>query len=199
MPREISETIYEQPPRLPDATPTLDVLSSAATRPTHQLSPNFLRTLVIIISTITFFFLLILFLIVMLLKSRRLRLLSSFEDKVSASSFVQSTSTAISNDFSNDIYQFKPRSISNMDYGGFIEQSFRAPEAALTGLVPQNNLSPRFYRHHQNFSQRRAPLYIQSPSLSDPHRSELSTTTQEPYVSQPRMTHLHNGDVIISA
>jgi hypothetical protein len=135
----------------------------------------------------------------MLMKSRRLRSLSSFEDKASASSFVQSTSTGISTDFSNDIYQFKPKSISTLDYGMLMDQSYQSPRPALSGLVPQNNLSPRFYRHHQAFSQRRAPLYIQSPSLSGLQTSDLSTTTHEPYISLPKVTHLHNGDVIISA
>lgn len=104
----------------------------------------------------------------MLIKTRRFRLFSSSEDKISSSSFARSASTVTSNDYPNDIYHFKSQTY---DYSQHYYPTY------LPGLVPQNNLSPRFYRSYHEYNQRRVPIHIQSPII----------------------THLQNGDVLISA
>jgi hypothetical protein len=135
-----------------------------------QIIPtDFLRILVIIALASLLFFILIIFIIIMLIKTHRFRLSSSSEDKISSSSFASSASTITSNDYPNDIYQFKSQTY---DYSQHYYPTF------IPGLVPQTNLSPRFYRSaYQGFNERRIPVHIQSPII----------------------THLQNGDVLISA
>lgn len=134
------------------------------------LPTNFLRILIIIALASLLFFIIIIFIIVMLIKTHRFRLSSSSDDKISSSSFARSASTVTSNDYPPDIYQFK---------SPIYDFSRPCYPTYLPGLVPQTNLSPRFYRPYQNFNdrQRRIPVHIQSPII----------------------THLQNGDVLISA
>ncbi len=134
----------------------------------------------------------------MLIKSHRFHLSSSSEDKVSSSSFAHSTSTGTSTDFHNEIYQFKPQSFISTDYSRRYENYLTTRPTFIPGLVPQTNLSPRFYRQYQGFDERRrrAPLHIESPSLSS-NNHRLLTTNQRTHL--PTITHLKNGDVLISA
>ena len=145
---------------------------------TSPSNPNFLYSIIFIVSLIILLFIFILFLIAMLIKSRRS---TSFGGKISGSSFIHSISTAISNDSNQDTDRSQT-TLSNY--------LFQNPISFLPGLVPHNSLSPRFYRPYQVFDQRRAPMYIQSPRLSIVH--------QDQHVS-PRLTRLDNGDFQISA
>ena len=154
--------------------------------PIQQTRTNFIRILVIITLTSLLFCILIIFIIAMLIKTRRFRWPSTSDDKISSSSFIHSTSTAIS----NEIYQFKPQSILSYDYSQRHGNYFSTRPTYLPGLVPQTNLSPRFSRPYSAFDThyRRAPVHIQSPSLT--------------YTDQglfPSIKHLQNGDVLISA
>jgi hypothetical protein len=144
--------------------------------PTIKPTPTeLIRILVIIAIASLLFFILIIFILAMLIKSHRCHLSSISEDKVSSSSFAQSISTAMSADFPQEIYQYKPPSNLSNHY---------SKPRLIPGLVPQTNLSPRFYR------QRRTPLYIQSPSINHGANKRIH---------RPIITHLKNGDVIISA
>lgn len=158
----------------------------------QQPTINFIRILILIAILSLLFFILILFIIAMLIKSRRFRLSTLSGDKISSSSFAPSSSTAISADLSNEIYQFKPQSFISNDYSKRYEDYFSTKPTFIPGLVPQTNLSPRFYRQYQGHDerQRRIPLNIQSPSLS--HINHKRTHF-------PTITHLQNGDVLISA
>lgn len=154
--------------------------------PMQQARTNFIRILVIITLASLLFCILIIFIIAMLIKTRRFRWPSTSDDKISSSSFIHSTSTAIS----NEIYQFKPQSILSYDYSQRHGNYFCTRPTYLPGLVPQTNLSPRFSRPYSAFDThyRRAPVHIQSPSLT--------------YTDQglfPSIKHLQNGDVLISA
>jgi len=101
----------------------------------------------------------------MLIKSHRFHLSTISEDDKMSS---------ISTDFPNEIYNFKPQSfISNDYFPTFIHE-----------LVPQTNLSPRFYRQYQGVNERQR----QPPSLSYINHRLL-----------PTITHLKNGDVLITA
>jgi len=126
-----------------------------------QSNKLFLRILAIIALASLLFFILIIFTMIMLIKTHRFRL--------SSSSFARSASIITSNDYPNDIYHFKSQTY---DYSQHYYPTF------IPGLVPQTNLSPRFYRSaYQGFNERRIPVHIQSPII----------------------THLQNGDVLISA
>lgn len=154
---------------------------------------NFFRILIIIAILSLLFFILILFIIAMLIKSHRFRLSTLSKDKISSSSFApSSTTTAISADFSNEIYQFKPQSFISNDYSRRYEDYFSTNPTFIPGLVPQTNLSPRFHRQYQGHyeQQRQRSLHIQSPSLSYINRKRTHL---------PTVTHLQNGDVLISA
>lgn len=154
---------------------------------------NFFRILIIIAILSLLFFILILFIIAMLIKSHRFRLSTLSKDKISSSSFApSSTTTAISADFSNEIYQFKPQSFIPNDYSRRYEDYFSTNPTFIPGLVPQTNLSPRFHRQYQGHyeQQRQRSLHIQSPSLSYINRKRTHL---------PTVTHLQNGDVLISA
>jgi hypothetical protein len=177
-------------------------------RPKH--STVFVRTLIVIVVAIILFFTLIILIITILIKSHRFRITStSSEDKVSSSSFAHSTSTAISNDSSTNInyhhqleQQQQPIStIKSIDYKNYLSKT-----TYLHGLVPQTNLSPRFHRQQQTIDdRRRIPLNIRSPSLSriNPFVDHAALTTNEQFTKKrsplPKVTRLHNGDVIISA
>jgi len=174
-----------------------------------QTTTNFIRILVIIAIASLLFFILIIFIIAMLIKSHRFHLSSSSEDKVSSSSFAHSTSTGTSTDFHNEIYQFKPQSFISTDYSRRYENYLTTRPTFIPGLVPQTNLSPRFYRQYQGFDEqrrRRTPVNIQSPSLSSisPFVDRGSLTSNK-YNNTKRQTHLpivtrlQNGDVLISA
>lgn len=130
---------------------------------------QFVRVLVIIALASLLFCILIIFIIAMLIKTRRFPLSSSSEDKVSSSSFIHSSSTATS----NEIYQFKPQSILSYDYSS-------TRPTFLPGLV---SLSPRFYRPYAQFPRRTSTFPC--------------TTNQRSHF--PTVTHLQNGDVLISA
>ena len=163
---------------------------------TIQHSPsNFIRILVIIALASLLFCILIIFIIAMLIKTQRFHLPSS-EDKVSSSSFSRSSITATSTaDFPNEIYQFKPQSILSYNhsppYGNYFP-------TFLPGLVPQGNLSPRFYRPYLGHDRRprRTPVHIQSPSVSSSNQGLLTTNRR---IHRPTITRLQNGDVLISA
>ncbi|CAF1076383.1 unnamed protein product [Rotaria sordida] len=189
-------------------------LFSSSTKQIHTISNSFIFILIIITIISLLCFILIISIITILIKTHRCRLLlsSSSEDKVSSSSFAQSTSTAISTDFSNEIYQFQQLPILSTDYSKHYENYLITQPKFIHGIVPQTNLSPRFYRHYQGFdkTQRRAPLHIQSPSLSYVNTfidHGLLTTNTSSYNNDnikkrnhlPTITHLQNGDVLISA
>jgi hypothetical protein len=184
-------------------------LFSSTTKQLNQTTTSFIRILVIIALISLLFFILIIFIIAILIKSHRFRISSSSEDKVSSSSFAQSISTAISTDFSNEIYQFKQQPIISIDYSRRYENYLTPRPPLIHGLVPQTNLSPRFYRQYQGFDEqrrRRTPVNIQSPSLSSisPFADRGSLTSNK-YNNTKRQTHLpivtrlQNGDVLISA
>ena len=168
----------------------------------------FIRTLIFIAIAIILFFTLIILIILIILKSHRLHVSSiSSDDKVSSSSFAQSTSTAISTDSPTNInyhHQLKQEPISSLissDYENYLRKS-----TFVHGLVPQTNLSPRFHRQQQTIDKRRrVPLHVRSPSLSriNPFIDHASLTTSEHLTqtqrsSLPKVTHLQNGDIIIS-
>jgi hypothetical protein len=137
----------------------------------------------------------------MLIKSHRLSLSTLSEDKISSSSFAPSTLTAISANFQNEIYQFKPQSFILNDYSKRYENYFETirPPTFIHGLVSQPNLSAHFYRQYQGFDERRrrTPLHIQSPSPSYINHGLLTTNNRRTHL--PTITHLQNGDVLISA
>ncbi len=164
----IFRQLYENLSDSSSTTTSKSILFSSTIK--RILPTNFLRILIIIALASLLFFIVIIFIIVMLIKTHRFRLSSSSEDKISSSSFARSASTVTSNDYHPDIYQFKSQTY---DYSRHYYPTY------LPGLVPQANLSPRFYRSYQGFNdrQRRIPLHIQSPII----------------------THLQNGDVLISA
>ena len=203
-------------------TPVGRNLSSAFTR-VHRdhRSKAFIRTLMMIAVAILLLFILIILIIVILIKSQRWRSSStSSEDKASSSSFAPSTSTVLSMDLSTAMnyhhhhqLQLPPRSISTISshestrqYDNYLT---RAP--FLHGLVPQSSLSSRFHQQQQQQQQpvrddrRRMPLHIRSPSLAriNPFLDHGSLATNEHLAQQrssaPKVTRLHNGDVIISA
>lgn len=124
----------------------------------------------------------------MLIKARRFRWPSTSDDKISSSSFIHSTSTAVS----NEIYQFKPQSILSYDYTQRLGHSFSNRPTYLPGLVPQANLSPRFYRSSsgwdRHYRQALPSAQIRSSSLTHPNQGLF-----------PSIRHLQNGDVLISA
>lgn len=153
----------------------------------------------------------------MLVKSYRFRASStSSEDKVSSSSFAQSTSTALSMDLSTNPtshyhQQLEPTraSISPITSADSFQHydNYLSKTGIVHGLVPQTILSPRFHRQQQVLDERRrTPLQIRSPSLSriNPFidHASLATTKERQgskRVSSPQVTRLENGDVIISA
>ena len=153
----------------------------------------------------------------MLVKSYRFRASStSSEDKVSSSSFAQSTSTALSMDLSTNPtnhyhQQLEPAraSISPITSADSFQHydNYLSKTGIVHGLVPQTVLSPRFHRQQQVLDERRrTPLQIRSPSLSriNPFidHASLATTKERQAskrVSSPQVTRLENGDVIISA
>ncbi len=169
----------------------------------------FIRTLVVIAIAVILFFILIILIIIIVIKSQRFRVPStSSEDKVSSSSFAQSISTGFSTDSPTNInyqqQQKQQQSISTLppiNYENYLRKS-----TFIHGLVPQTNLSPRFHRPQQTLDEkRRVPLHIRSPSLLriNPFIDHASLTTNEHLTKQrgplPKVTHLKNGDVIISA
>ena len=171
---------------------------------------GFIRTLIAIAIAITLFFILILLIITIVIKSHRFDVPStSFEDKVSSSSFAQSTSTATSTDSPINInyphqikQQQQQRTMLSIDYENYLKNS-----PFVQGLVPQTNLTPKFHRQQQTIDEkRRIPLEIRSPSLSriNPFidHALLTTTEQQlkkKHVQVPKITRLYNGDVLISA
>ncbi|CAF3425926.1 unnamed protein product [Rotaria socialis] len=191
-------------------------LFSSPKNETIPLTTSFVSILIIITIVTLLCFILIIFIIAMLIKTHRCRLSSSSEDKVSSSSFAQSTSTAISTDFSNEIYQFQQLPIISTDYSRRYENYLITRPTFLHGIVPQSNLSPRFHRQYQGLEriQRRAPLQIKSPSLSCNNKyTDHGLLTTNKYDNNnnnnnnntkrrnhlPTVTHLQNGDVLISA
>lgn len=202
--------MYEYLPNLNSTTSMLNLFSSTTKQFNHTTN-GFIRILVIIAIISLLFFMLIIFIIAILIKSHRFRISSSSEDKVSSSSFAQSISTAISTDFCNDIYQFKQEPIISLDYSRRYENYLTARPSPpfIHGLVPQTNLSPRFYRQYHGFDERRrrrAPVHVQSPSLSsiNPY-IDHGLLTSNKYNNTKNRTHLpsvarlQNGDVLISA
>jgi hypothetical protein len=195
-------------------TPIHNLLSSTYKKINRQNQTKaFIRTLIVIGLAIILFFILIVLIIVILIKSHRFRISStSSEDKVSSSSFAQSISTGISTDLSATMnyhqQQQPPPAISTIissDYARRYENYLTKP-IFIHGLVPQTNLTPRFHRQQQVIDERRRiPLHIRSPSLSriDPFIDHAALTTSEHIrkkrVPLPKVTHLRNGDVVISA
>ncbi|CAF4880550.1 unnamed protein product [Rotaria sp. Silwood1] len=178
------------------------------------IKTSFILILIIITIISLLCFILIISVITILIKTHRCRLLSSSEDKVSSSSFAQSTSTAISTDLSNEIYQFQQLPILTTDYSKHYQNYLIEQTKFIHGIVPQTNLSPRFHRHYQDFDkiQRRAPLQIQSPSLScvntlidhgllttNKYNINNNDNNTKKCNHLPTITHLQNGDVLISA
>ena len=179
-------TVFRQ---IPDNTsdPSETSPSIFFSDPLIQPAPKtFIRILVIIILASLLFCVLIIFIIAMLIKARRFRWPSTSDDKTSSSSFIHSTSTALS----NEIYQFKPQSILSYDYSQRHANHFYARPSSyyLPGLVPQTNLSPRFYRSVSGWN----PHYRRAQIRS----SSLTHTDQGLF---PSIRHLQNGDVLISA
>ncbi|CAF3323453.1 unnamed protein product [Rotaria sp. Silwood2] len=194
-------------------TKSMLTLFSSTRKETNSMTTSFIFILIIITIVSLLCFILIISIITILIKTHRCRLLSSSEDKVSSSSFAQSTSTAISTDFSNEIYQFQQLPILSTDYSRHYENYLITRPTFIHGILPQTNLSPRFHRHYQGFdkTQRRAPLQIQSPSLSFVNTSiDHGLLTTNKYNKDnndntkknhhlPTITRLQNGDVLISA
>lgn len=186
-----------------------DIFTSSADEPPSAMTTNFLRILILVAITSVLFFVLIMFIITVLIKSHRFRVSSFSEDKASSSSFAPSVSTAISTDLSNDVYQFKHQPILSSDCPRRYEQHVNTKPTFIHGLVPQANLSPRFYRPYQGFDERRrrrVPLQIDSPSLASINpfvdRSLLTSNrynSMTPHTHLPIVTHLRNGDVLITA
>lgn len=196
---------------IPSTTSMIDLFSSPP-KDNNTLPSSFIYILLVITFVSLLCFILIIFIITMLIKTHRCRLSSSSEDKVSSSSFVQSTSTAISTDYSNEIYQFQQLPILASDYPRHSENYLIGRPTIIHGIVPQANLSPRFYRQYQGFDkmQRRGPLQIKSPSLSSVNKyidHGLLAKNKYDHIDNytkkrnhlPRVTHLENGDVVISA
>ncbi|UJR09466.1 hypothetical protein I4U23_013704 [Adineta vaga] len=209
-PLSIARQIYEYSPNefILNSTSTEFDFSSSSLKPVQETTTkNFVRILVLIAIASLLFFILIMFIIAILIKTHRFRLSSFSEDKVSSSSFAPSISTAISTDLSNEIYQFKQPSSLSMDYSRRYEQNLTMKPTFIHGLVPQANLSPRFYRQYQGFDQRRrVPIQIESPSLSSMNPfvdQEFLTSNRynnmKTRTHLPIVTHLQNGDVLISA
>ncbi|CAF4228342.1 unnamed protein product, partial [Rotaria sp. Silwood2] len=125
----------------------------------------------------------------------------------SSSSFAQSTSTATSADSPINIdyhHQLKQQPISTVISSNY--DTYLTKSTFVHGLVPQTNLSPRFHRQQKTIDERRRiPLHIRSPSLSriNPFIDHGSLTTNEHLTKKraplPKVTHLKNGNVIISA
>lgn len=133
-----------------------------------RLTSTLFKWLILVAIIIFILIIFIAFLIVILIKTRRI---SSNDEKISSSSFIISSSTIMSNDIGQENEHYQT--------GSFV-----------TGLLPQNSLSPRFYRPQQQFDQRRVPMYIQSPSLSFLGQNQMSS---------PKLTRLENGDILITA
>jgi hypothetical protein len=212
-PLSISRQMYDYLPNelsLNSTSALFDVFSSTTkeTRPTAATT-SFARILVLIAVAGLLFFILIMFIIAILIKSHRFRVSSFSEDKVSSSSFAPSISTAMSSDLSNEVYQFKHQPTLSIDYPRRYEHHVTTKPTFIHGLVPQGNLSPRFYRPYQGFDERyrrRVPLQIESPSLSSVNPfvdRELLTSNRynntKACTHLPLVTHLQNGDVLISA
>lgn len=175
-------------------------------RPNESIT--FIRILVVITVAIILFFILIILIIIILIKSQRFRVSSTTsEDKVSSSSFAQSTSTALSTDSpTNIIYPSEKQQPCIATLPPINYQTYLNHSTFVQGLVPQTNLSPRFHRQQQTLDdKRRVPLYIRSPSLLriNPFIDHASLTTKENLTKKrpllPHVTRLQNGDVIISA
>ncbi|CAF3963369.1 unnamed protein product [Adineta steineri] len=212
-PLSISRQIYDYLPNessLTSTTSMFDIFSSTTTKQIYPPPMNFFRTLIIVAIASLLFFIFIVFIIAILIKSHRFRVSSFSEDKISSSSFAPSISTAISTDLSNDIYQFKQQQPTvSLDYSRRYDNYLTTRSTYIHGIVPQSNLSPRFYRQYQGFDERRrrrrAPLQIESPSLSSIDHELLTTkkyihnNNTKTRTHLPIVTHLHNGDVLISA
>ena len=212
-PPPISRQLYEEIPfqsRLSATARIIQKVFTSTRRQVHRRNESlaFVRILVAVTIAIILFFILITLIIIILIKSQRFRVSSTTsEDKVSSSSFAQSTSTALSTDSPTNINYLQEKqqpSIATLpliNYQNYLNKSTFAQ-----GLVPQTNLSPRFHRQQQTLDEkRRVPLHIRSPSLLriNPFIDHASLTTKENLLKKrpllPQVTRLQNGDVIISA
>lgn len=214
-PPTISRQLYEEFPfqSRPTTTTTARTLEKvflSTWRQVHRRNEPiaFIRILVAIIIAVILFFILIVLIIIILIKSKRFRVASTTsEDKVSSSSFAQSTSTALSADSPTNIHYPQEKqqpSIATLPLINY--QNYLNKSTFVQGLVPQTNLSPRFHRQQQTLDEkRRVPLHIRSPSLLriNPFIDHASLTTKENFTKKrpllPQVTRLQNGDVIISA
>lgn len=207
----MSRQLYDNDLFLSSTTMTSihDFLSSTY----QQVNPQnettvFIRTFIFIAIAMILFFVLIVLIIIIFIRTHRFHVSSTTcEDKVSSSSFAQSTSTALSTDSTNINYhrqlnQQPVSTITSVSYENILTKS-----TFVHGLVPQTNLSPRFHRQQQLVEEkRRIPLQIRSPSLTriNPFIDHGAlTTTNEDLAKKrsplPKVTRLQNGDVIISA
>ncbi|CAF1026957.1 unnamed protein product [Rotaria sordida] len=212
--RQIHEELFNEPflsSTIPTQTtsPIYYLLSSTYKHSNRQHQTTaFIRTLIAIAIAIILFFILVLLIIIIIIKSNRFRVSSkSSEDKISSTSFAQSTSTATSADSPTDIdyhHQLKQQPISTVISSNY--ENYLTRSTFVHGLVPLTNLSPRFNRQQKTIDERRrVPLHIRSPSLSriNPFIDHASLTTNEHLTKKrsplPKVTHLKNGDFIISA
>jgi hypothetical protein len=191
------------------STISMSNLFSSTKKQFDQTPTMFIRVLIIIAIASLIFFILIVFIIAVLIKLHRFRI-SSSEDRVSSSSFGQSTLTATSTDLPSEIYQFKPQEpIRSTKYTRRYENYLTTKPAFIRGLVPQTNLSPRFHQQYYDYDERRrVPLNIQSPTLAriNPfidHGLLTIDKYNDNHIKKrtdlPKITRLQNGDVFISA
>ncbi|CAF1123452.1 unnamed protein product [Adineta steineri] len=196
------------------ATTSFDNILSSTHKQISPLNQTtvFIRTLIFITIAIILFFILIILIIIILIRSHRIHASTTpCEDKVSSSSFAQSTSTALSSDSSTNINYHRQSkqqeqqpisTVTSVSYENILTKS-----TFVRGLVPETNLSPRFHRQQQTLDEkRRIPLQIRSPSLTriNPFIDHASLTTTNEHSNKkratiPKVTCLQNGDIIISA
>ena len=198
--------VYQDETFLSTTTRSMFDLFSSTQKQINAITTNFTHILIIIAISSLLCFLLIIFIITMLIKTRRCLVSPLSADRASSSSFTQSTSTAISTDFPLEIYQFKQFPIISTDNSKCHENYSMKNLVPIHGLVSQTNLSPRFYRQHQGIHERerQAPLQMQSLSYVRPFVDHGLLTTKtynhtKKRTHQPTLTHLQNGDVLISA
>ena len=199
----VASSLFHQTSRISTNSNTSENSFQKPTMKTDQRDQQtaaFIRTLIFIGVAIFLFFILILLIVIILITSDRCHFtIVSSEEKICSPSFAPSTSTGMSIDSSNQ--QHAITSISTIGSTDSVHpfETYLPRNEPLHGLVPQTSLSPRFHRQHLVLDERRrVPLQIRTPSLSRINPIVDHNSFAKDRSSQPKVTHMYNGDVMIS-